>query len=64
MNDLFNKKINDLTVGDSLKIQGYVLGTAAVITALGLGVSVAVESVAKYRWNKKAKQTVNQETEK
>lgn len=29
MRDLLDKKIDDLTVGDSLKLQGYILGIAA-----------------------------------
>lgn len=64
MNDLMNKPLNDLTVGDSLKLQGYAIGITAGVIALGIGVSAVAERVAKYRSNKKAKQIVNEETEK
>jgi len=59
MNNLMNKPVNEITVGDSLKLQGIALGITAGFIALGLGVSAVSEKIRIHRLQKKVSKVVN-----
>lgn len=59
---LMNKNVNDLTVGDALKINGAILAVMVAIPAAIVGVSAAKEKFTD--WNTSRKLKKNENTEK
>ena len=58
MNDLWNKPVNELTVGDSLKLQLQITAVVAAFGVVVFGGATLVEKTKTWKKNRKAKQTL------
>lgn len=60
--NLWNKNVNDMTVGDAVKLNGYILGATCALGALWIGSVTAVDKLGSWRQSRKDRKNETNES--